>query len=169
MAEPTLAAISARAGLSSGGMINHHFKNKQDLIECTMHELTPSFLGEVTFNVSYAKTPIDKINAVIDANFASSKFTPEAVTLWLWFWAEIPTDTGYADIESTTENHVISELKRALKDVVSEHEVDYFTESIIAIMYGLWLIFAFNSKKINFEVARRITKELTHSRLRTYT
>ncbi|WP_394807642.1 transcriptional regulator BetI [Nitrosomonas sp.] len=168
LAEPTLAAISARAGLSSGGMINHYFKNKQDLMESTMRELAGSFLGEVAFNVSSAKTPIDKINAVIDANFASSQCTPEAVTAWLWFWARIPTNTAYADIESATENHVINELKRALEDIVSEHEVDDLAEGIMAIMYGLWLRFAFDSKKINVEVARRITKDLTHSRLRTY-
>ena len=39
----------------------------------------------------------------------------------------------------------------------------------MAIMYGLWLRFALDSKKINVEVAIRITKDLTHSRLRAYT
>jgi len=115
LSEPTLAAICARAGLSSSSIVNHYFKSKQELLECTMHELAAGFLGEISLRVSAAKSPIDKVRAVIDANFAPSQCTPEAVSAWLWFWGRVPTNEAFAAIELAADTHIIGELKRALQ------------------------------------------------------
>jgi len=165
--EPTLAAISARAGLSTS-IVNHYFKTKQKLLEETFRELAGVFIGEFALSIASAKTPIDKINVIIDANFAPSQCTPEVVSAWLWFWARVPINDAFAEIEHTVDNHVVNEIKRALQPLMSEGDVEDFAEGIMAIMYGFWLRFAFDPKKLPVETACRITKDLVASRISEY-
>lgn len=166
LAEPTLAAICEFAGLSSVSIVNHYFKNKQDLLECTMHELAGDFLGEVALRTGHTKTPIERVFAVIDANFAPSQCTPEAVTSWLWFWSRTPSSQVFADIEHATHHHIISELKRGLTELLPANEVKDAAESLMALMYGMWLRFALNPKILDVEAARRITRDNFLLRLR---
>jgi len=165
LSEPTLAAICARAGLSSSSIVNHYFKSKQELLACTMHELAAGFLGEVSLRVGTAKSAIDRVRAIIDSTFAPSQCTPEAVSAWLWFWSRVPTNEAFAEIEQATETHVVGELKRALQDIVPMNDVDDVAEGVMALMYGFWLRFALDPKKIDVETARRITQNAVVSKL----
>ena len=166
LAEPTLADICKYAGLSSVSIVNHYFKSKQDLLECTMHELAGDFLGEVALRAGSTRTPIDRVFAVIDANFAPSQCTPEAVSSWLWFWSRTPSSPVFADIEHATHRHIITELKRGLAELLPSNEVKDAAESLMALMYGMWLRFALDPKILDVEAARRITRDNFLLRLR---
>lgn len=159
LAEPTVAAICRYAGLSSVSIVNHYFKSKQDLLECTMRELARDFLGEVVLRVGGAQTPRARVLAVIDANFAPSQCTPEAVSSWLWFWSRTPSSAVFADIERATHHHIITELKRGLTELLPAAEVKDGAESLMALMYGMWLRFALNPKILDVDAARSITRD----------
>lgn len=167
LSDPTLASISEKAGLSTS-IVNHYFKTKQKLLEATMRELASSFIGEVTLRTSGAASPLDRINGVIEGNFAASQCTPEAVSAWLWFWARVPVCKEFADIELAIDTHIENELRVAVKELVSPEDVEDVVEGIVAIMYGLWLRFAHDPKKVNLEVARRITKDMVACRVNDY-
>jgi len=167
LGDPTLAEISSRAGLSTS-IVNHYFKSKKKLFEETMRELASGFIGEVTLRVSSVHTPMEKINAIIDANFAPSQCTPEAVSAWFWFWSRVPVSDEFAEIELICDRYLEKELRTAVNQLVPEDEVEDVVEGIIAIMYGLWVRFAHDPKKINVVTARRITKSLVASRVNAY-
>jgi TetR/AcrR family transcriptional regulator, transcriptional repressor of bet genes len=158
-AEPTVAAICKYARASSVSIVNHYFKSKQDLFECTMRELAGDFLGEIALRAHSAQTPLERVFAVIDANFAPSQCTPEAVSSWLWFWSRTPSSQVFADIEHATHGRTIGELKRGLSDLLPAKEVNDAAESLMALMYGMWLRFALDPKILNIEAARRITRD----------
>lgn len=166
LAEPTLADICQYARLSSVSIVSHYFKSKQDLFESTMHALAGDFLGEVALRTSAARTSIDRVFAVIDANFAPSQCTPEAVSSWLWFWARTPSSPVFAEIEHATHRHIITELKRGLSELLRPHEVQDAAESLMALMYGMWLRFALEPQIMDVEAARRITRDNFLLRLR---
>jgi transcriptional repressor BetI len=168
VAEPTLAQITARAGLSSSSIINHYFSSKQDLLEYTVRELAAGFLGEVALRVGAARTPKERVAAVVDANFAPSQCAPEAVSTWLWFWSRVPINSAYAEIESATYSNVRKELERALAELVPADEVTSIAEAITALMYGLWLRFALDPRGRNVDVARRVTLDTVAARLSVY-
>jgi len=166
--EPTLAAISERAGLATS-IINHYFKTKQKLLEETFRSLASAFIGGFSLNIASAKSPIDKINIIIDTNFShSSCSSPEVVSAWLWFWARVPINDAFAEIEHAVDNHVVNEIKKALQPLMSEGEARDFAEGIMAIMYGFWLRFTFDPEKMTLETACRITKDLVSSRISEY-
>lgn len=168
LAEPTLSAICNRAGLSSSSIVSHYFKNRQELLEETMRDLANGFLGEVTMRVISAKTPMDKVDAIIDANFAPSQCTEEAISVWLWFWARVPTNKAFSAIEHSLETYIVNELKDSLKQLVPINEVERLAEGVMAITYGLWLRFALDQKKISIELAKEITKDLVHTKIHAY-
>lgn len=164
LSDPTLAEISKRAGLSTS-IVNHYFKSKKKLLEATMRELASGFIGEVALRTSAASTPLERINAVIDGNLASSQCVPEVMSAWLWFWARVPVCKEYAEIQHACDQHVENELRIAVKELVSDEEVEDVVQGIVAIMYGLWLRYTHNPKLINVEKARRITKDLVACRV----
>jgi TetR/AcrR family transcriptional regulator, transcriptional repressor of bet genes len=166
LAEPTLAAICKYAGLASVSMVNHYFESKQDLLETTMQELSADFLQQVAQRSAAARSPTERVYAVIDANFSPSQCTPEAVSSWLWFWSRTPTNAIFAQIEQKTYQHIITELKKGLKELLPTAEVKDTAESLMALMYGLWLRFALNPKLLDVEAARRITRDTFELRLR---
>lgn len=165
LSDPTLAEISAKAGLSTS-IINHYFQSKSKLLEHAMRELASAFIGEVTLGTSVAETPEDRINAVIDGNFAPSQCTPEAVSAWLWFWARVPVCEEFAKIQHACDRYVAKELTVAVKELVPAEDVDDVVEGIMATMYGLYLRYAHDPKKIDVETAQRITKDLVFCRVK---
>lgn len=165
LADPTLAAICERAGLSSSSIVSHYFRNKQELLKDTMLELVGGFLGEMALRVTAAKTPLEKIYALIDANFAPSQCTPEAISVWMFFWGHVPVYEDFAEIERTLEKYIINELKQALMEIVPGEQVDDLAEGVMAIMYGLWLRFALNPKRITLNTAHKITRDLVNARI----
>jgi TetR/AcrR family transcriptional repressor of bet genes len=167
LAEPTLAAICKYAGLASVSMVNHYFESKQDLLETTLQELSTDFLQQVAQRTAAARSPTERVYAVIDANFSPSQCTPEAVSSWLWFWSRTPTNAVFARIEQKTYQHIITELKKGLKDLLPPMQVKDTAESLMALMYGLWLRFALNPTVLDVDAARRITRDTLELRLRT--
>lgn len=165
LADPTLAAICERAGLSSSSIVSHYFKNKQELLKATMLDFVGGLLGEMALRVTAANTPLEKIYALIDANFAPSQCTPEAISVWMFFWGRVPINEDFAEIERTLEKYIINELKQALLEIVPKEQVDEFAEGIMAIIYGLWLRYALDPKRITIETAHKITVDLVHARI----
>lgn len=165
LADPTLAAISDREGLSSSSIVIHYFKNKQELLKETMLVFVGGFLGEIALRITRAKSPLEKIYAIIDANFAPSQCTPEAISVWMFFWGRVPINKDFAEIDHTLEKYIINELEQALLELTHKEQVNDSAESIMAIMYGLWLRFALNPKRISLETAHKITINLVHARI----
>jgi TetR/AcrR family transcriptional repressor of bet genes len=165
MAEPTMAQISSRAGLSSGSIISHYFASKDELMEETYRELATVFVGEVVMRVRAARTPMEKVEAIVAAVFAPSQTSPEAVSAWLWYWSRAAITSGYADIERETYNKVRTELEAALSELVPQSGVQDLAEGLLALMYGLWLRFALDPTGLDAARAMNITMDSVRARL----
>lgn len=168
LAEPTFAAICERAGLTSPSLINHYFKSKQELLSATMRELANGFVGEVAMKLVSAREPIDRVDAVIAANFAPSQCTPEAVSVWLWFWSRVPLEPAFAEVEKSLDTYLTTELKNVLKAWIPDDEIDDVVNGMLSLMYGLWLRFALDPASINVDSAHRVAKHMIHSQLKAY-
>lgn len=163
MSDPTLATISEHAGLSSSSIVSHYFKNKHELLKETMLVFVSGFIGEMAIRITASETPLEKIYALIDANFAPSQCNPEAVSVWMFFWGRVPANEDLAEIERKLEKYILNELEQALLELVPNDQVCDAAESIIAIIYGLWLRFALNPKRIDLETAKKTTVSLVHA------
>jgi len=80
----TMAEIAREAG-SSAASINYYFGSKEGLMEATMRHLLRLLRAAMADGYADAKTPRDRLKAVLDANFSDSLFSVEKCSIWMQF------------------------------------------------------------------------------------
>ena len=137
LAEASLSRISARAGVSTG-IVHHYFEDKADLLEATLRQLGDRLRDSVVSRLEGATSPIERLLAVIDGNLGTDQFTPEGVSAWLAFWAQVPKNTRLARVQHIIVSRLHDNLVHALK-LMGRHDADHIARVTAALIDGLWL------------------------------
>lgn len=153
----TIARISRRAGLSSG-IVAHYFNDKAGLLEATWRSVAEDLRVETVRRLRAAKTPEERILAVIEANFAPAQFVPEVVSVWLSYWALVPQTPNLKRVHAINERRMISNFQHALKPHLPEEQVKPVATGLAALIEGLWLRCALSSGGITPEEAADIAR-----------
>lgn len=136
--ETTVSRISARAGVSTG-VVHHYFGNKNDLLEATLRDLANTLRREVVERLILARSPRERVLAIIDGNLAPSLFHRAGVTAWLAFWGEAPNNPRYARIQSIIIRRLRGNLVHALRPIVAPARLTPVADGIGTLLDGLWL------------------------------
>ena len=81
----TVSQIARRAGVSSG-LAHHYFGNKEQLLLAAMRHVLSDYSLEVRRGLKAAKTPVERLNAIVHGGFAPSNFRADTVSAWLNFY-----------------------------------------------------------------------------------
>ena len=163
LAESSLSRISARAGVSTG-IVHHYFEDKAELLESTLRQLGTSLRQAVARRLAAARTPAERLMAVIDGNIGADQFTPQGVSAWLAFWAQVPTNPRLARIQHVIISRLRDNLVHALKSMGRKDAVEIarVTEALID---GLWLRAALAEDGPDSVRARRLVLDYLNARL----
>jgi len=156
--DATVARISRRAGLSVG-MVNHYFDGKGELLEATMQSLAAESMAGAQSLLKGAKGPEEELLAIIDGNFAPSQRSPEAISAWLSFYAQVPGNKEFARIQLEMDRELLTLLRPRLEKLVAPERVESRAQAIVALIYGLWLRHTQDAEGFNLDVVRRIARE----------
>lgn len=140
----TTTDVTRAAGLSAG-IISLHFDGKEQLLTETLR-----FLAEEHREVwvaAYAdpnRSPVEKLRAVIDANFDPKICTPEKISAWFAYFGEAKYRRVYLDLVKQFDAEradALTELCRTIRDegqykTVNPASIATFIESLAD---GLWL------------------------------
>jgi TetR/AcrR family transcriptional repressor of bet genes len=159
--EATTARISAQAGMSSG-IIAHYFGGKSELLAATMRSLLTDLRIEVVRRLQQAETPLERIEAVVNANFDETQCTPSMVSAWLAFWAQVPHDPVLARLQRLYMSRLRSNLRDALRPLgLSEPEMDELAELLSSLIDGIWVRASLSDGALDIAAARlRVMKTL---------
>lgn len=162
-AESSLSRISAKAGVSTG-IVHHYFEDKAELLESTLRALGTNLRLAVARRLNAAHTPTERLLAVIDGNLGAETFTPESVSAWLAFWAQVPTSPRLAGIQHVIISRLRDNLVHALKLMGRKDAVEIarVTEALID---GLWLRAAVSRDGPDPARARRLVLDYLNARL----
>ena len=138
IADATIARISKRAGLSNG-IVHHYFTCKEDLLFATLRQLLGDIRHAVSARLADAQTPRERLEAIIDGNFASEQFTPQAVSAWLAFWAQVPHAPNLARLQRINSQRSLSNIRFALRQILPDAQVSHEAMAFSALIDGLWL------------------------------
>ena len=83
----TMSQIAGRAGVSPA-LAHHYFGAKDDLLQATMRHLLSELGADLRAALGRARTPRERVSAVIAVNFSPTQFRPETVAAWLAFYVE---------------------------------------------------------------------------------
>lgn len=137
-ADTTIARISQRARLSSG-IIGHYFGGKNALLAATMRSLLSELRDTTLARQRRSGTPIERIEAIVDASFAPEQFTPRVCSVWLAFYAQVPYDPELARLYRVYLRRLHSNLRHAFKALLSPEGAERAAEGMGALIDGIWV------------------------------
>lgn len=138
MAGATIEKVAHKAGASKG-IVLHYFKSKQQLFEHAMRHSNALLRDEVVRRMRLARTPEDRLWAIIEGNFSAEFFTPAICHAWLTLCAEVPRDPQLARIQRVIHARMRSNLRTALTALVPPDQTESVTLGITTLIDGLWL------------------------------
>jgi TetR/AcrR family transcriptional repressor of bet genes len=138
MAGATIEKVAQKAGASKG-IVLHYFKTKQQLFEHAMRHSNALLRDEVIRRMRLARSPDQRLWAVIEGNFSTTFFTTAICHAWLVLCAEIPREPQLARIQRVVHGRMRSNLMSALSALVPPDERESVALGITSLIDGLWL------------------------------
>jgi TetR/AcrR family transcriptional repressor of bet genes len=136
--EVTVAQIAQRAGVSSA-LAHHYFGSKEQIFVATMRHVMTLFGVEARQSLAGARTPRERLKAVIDASFAPDSFRREVVSAWLNFYVLAQTDSDARRLLNVYHRRLNSNLLHDLRPIVGNARAATVAQSLAALIDGLYL------------------------------
>lgn len=154
-ADTTIARISKAAGMSSG-IISHYFGGKNALLEATMRFLMQELRSDYLARLRKAKTPMDRLEAIIDTNFNREQFTPQVTVAWLSFWAQVPFSEELSRINNIYFQRLASNLRHELRQLTTDQRAEEISAAIAAMIDGIWVRTGLSLGRSDVSAARKM-------------
>lgn len=133
----TVSNIARRAGVSSG-LAHHYFGGKDDILLAAMRHVLKVFSREVQTRLAEAKTPRDRLLAVIQASFAPSNFQPDTIAAWVNFYVLALSSPDAARLLRVYRKRLRSNLLHDLHPILGDGAPDA-ADRLAALIDGLYL------------------------------
>ncbi len=134
----TMAEIASLAGASAAS-INYYFGSKEKLMEATMRHLMTLLKQAMLERYATARTPLDRLNAVLDANFSDRLYTIEQCSVWVQFWSSAPYVPTLARLHQINRARVTSHFRAELGALLSPARRETVRVALQSYMDGVWL------------------------------
>ena len=116
----TLSKVAGLAGLTAG-MVNFHFKSKEDLLRATLKKIADEFNAACDDAVAAAgPSPAARLLALSQAALGPAIATPEKLAVWYAFWGEVQARDEYMDICGSTDASYYQRAEELLAELAAE-------------------------------------------------
>jgi len=143
-AATTLALIGQRARVSPG-LIAHYFADKDGLLEATLRSLAARLARGLSIRLRAARSPRERVQAVIETTLAAEEFDARTCSVWLAFWGQVIHSVRLKRIQKVYQGRLLSNLRHGLKQIVPAAEANRLALAVAAMIDGLWLRAALSS------------------------
>ena len=154
----TMSEIAKQAGVSPA-LAHHYFGSKEQLlIETVRHHLQRLRDSTVTA-MKTAKTPREKLSAVIHVSFHADQFAPETIAAWLAFYAEAQRSEETRRFLVIYARRLRSNLLANLKALCPPDDAERIAEGAAAMIDGLYIRQSLRSAPISIEGSIALTED----------
>ena len=133
----TVSQIAKRAGMSSA-LAHHYFGSKEQIFAAAMRHILTLYGAEVRGAMLMAKTPRERIEAVIRASFAPAQFRPEFVSAWLNFYVQAQKSEEARRLLNIYQRRMRSNLRHSFRQIVGADAL-VLTRGLAAMIDGLYI------------------------------
>jgi TetR/AcrR family transcriptional repressor of bet genes len=134
----TMARIGERAGMSHG-IVNYYFRTKDELLSVVVRKIIFAIMAEVVRRLKTAKTPRERVSAIIAGHFDEKLFTPDVARAWISYYAMIGSNQAFQRTQAAADRRLHSNLMHALKQLTSESAAKDITCILELMIDGAWL------------------------------
>lgn len=134
----TMARIGERAGMSHG-IVNYYFKSKDELLSAVVRKANFLIMQDAVQRMRQARTPRERISAVIAANFPEHIFTREIARAWVSYYAMIGENPDFERLQNAVDRRLARNLSHALKQLTNEAAAREIAQSVAVLIDGFWI------------------------------
>ncbi len=160
-ADATIARISKAAGMSSG-IISHYFGGKNALLEATMRFLMQELRDDYMTRLKTAKTPLERLEAIVSTNFNEGQFTQQVTVAWLSFWAQVPFSKDLRRLNDIYFHRLESNLRHELRQLTTDERAEEIAAVIAAMVDGIWVGTGLTRGRSDVAGARKMVMNTLH-------
>jgi TetR/AcrR family transcriptional repressor of bet genes len=153
----TVARIARKAGVSTG-IVHHYFDDKNDLLASTMRALLDVLGREAAMRMAAARTPIERIYAIIHASYGDEQFSEEVFSAWLALYGNARDSDKLQRILRIYHKRLHSNLLYNLVPLIGRARAQDVALGIGALIDGLWLRYALTGRPEDAETPRALTR-----------
>ncbi|SHL41451.1 transcriptional regulator, TetR family [Roseovarius litoreus] len=133
----TVSQIARRAGMSSA-LAHHYFGSKEQMFVAAMRHILTLYGAEVRGALVMAKTPRDRVEAIIRASFAPAQFRSEMVSAWLNFYVQAQKSEDARRLLHIYQRRLRSNLHHAIRQIAPDN-ASRLTRGLAAMIDGLYI------------------------------
>jgi TetR/AcrR family transcriptional repressor of bet genes len=160
----TMSEIAGRAGVSSA-LAHHYFGAKEELLQATMRHLLAELNADAKQALAAARTPRDRVSAVIAVNFSEKQFRPETIAAWLAFYVEAQKSPALRRLLRVYARRLHSNLVSGLTGVMPRGEAERSAEAMAALIDGFYIRRALKDGTPNAASAIALVEDYLETRL----
>ena len=153
MSNFTIDKICKQAKVSRG-LINHHFKSKDELLICIYDSMTTYLVA-----IDESLNSEQRLLSLIHDSFDSSSFEKSNLRAWLAIWGEVATHSALKRLHETRYRQYHQNLSQHIANVASSRQLNVdapaLARQLIALIDGLWLEYCLHSDGYSLQTAAR--------------
>lgn len=134
----TVVRIGERAGMSHG-IVNYYFKSKDELVSAVVRKANFLIMQDTAKRLRTARSPRERVSAVIAGNFPPDLFTREIARAWVSYYAALGRRSDLDRMQKAVDARLASNLMHALAQLVDRHRARLIADYIAVLIDGYWL------------------------------
>ena len=154
----TMSEIAKQAGVSPA-LAHHYFGSKEQLLIETVRAHLQRLRDSVVTALRAARTPREKLSAVIRVSFQADQFAPETIAAWLAFYAEAQRSEETRRFLVIYARRLRSNLLANLKTLCPAEDAERIAEGAAAMIDGLYIRQSLRSAPISIEASIALTED----------
>ncbi|EJC73781.1 transcriptional repressor BetI [Rhizobium leguminosarum bv. trifolii WSM2012] len=162
----TMSDIARQAGVSPA-LAHHYFGSKEQLLIETIRSLLRQLRHDTVAALAVARTPRERLSAIIRVNFHADQFAPETIAAWLAFYAEAQRSEETRRFLVIYASRLRSNLLADLKALLPAEAAERIAEGAAAMIDGLYIRQSLKSAPIGIEASIALTEDYLNALLST--
>lgn len=134
----TMSDIAGRAGVSSA-LAHHYFGAKDELLQATMRHLLAELTADMGAALAAARSPRERVSAVVAVSFADPQFRADTVAAWLAFYVGAQESAPLRRLLRIYARRLHSNLMSGLSRLLPRAQAEHVAETTAALIDGLYI------------------------------
>jgi len=154
----TVSQIAKRAGMSPA-LAMHYFGTKEKIFLAAMRYVLELYKQAVKSRLAGAKTPYERIIAIIGASFESSQFEREIVAAWLAFYVRALQSPEAKRLLEVYARRLHSNLLFNLRQLFDDADAEQIAQCLASLIDGFYIRYALQDSVPNRNDTRAMVRD----------
>jgi len=167
MSSTSIGDVAKEAGLSQG-IVNLHFKSKENLLTETLRHLADDY--KLQFNKTYEESgpgAADKLLALVQLDLRPAVIDKQKVAVWFAFWGEVKSRPTYRKICDERDQYYDEIIESLCATIIKEGGYKNISPrnvgiSLNSITNGMWLSYLISPRTFRRDEAMAVLNDLLH-------